>query len=461
MCSLLLRETSLHRFRAAHRNVARRTFTAPKIYSMFPGSLPAPPQGRVSRIFRFIRSNFTRPSRLGGVLTTSEFESRFRAERDRSDRFDQSFAMIVLTPGDRRRTDAMMAASVLIGRLRIYDTVGLLDSRRVAALLPETAPDDAYAVANGVVTRLGESGLAYDAEVYSYPFDWADPESMDSLEAKVGVSDSGRVSNKAAAEGGSTFKALKNRTPRLSVPSGPSNLPHPENAGLGYVDQRSRGHRSLPMDKHLIEPIPLGKRVVDVIVSAVLLALFSPLLLMTALCIKATSRGDVFYVCQRVGLGGKLFTFYKFRSMYKNAEERLEQDKNLRPEVYAKRNAHAGSPIFKDEQDPRVTPVGRFLRRSSIDELPQLLHVLIGHMTLVGPRPPLPHEVANYKPWQMQRLEVTGGLTCFWQVRGRSNIGFVEMMRMDIEYIRNRSAWLDLKLLLQTIGAVFSGRGAY
>lgn len=215
------------------------------------------------------------------------------------------------------------------------------------------------------------------------------------------------------------------------------------------------------MDKHLIDPIPLGKRVVDVIGSAVLLVVFSPILLIAALLVKVTSRGNVFYVCQRVGLGGKLFTFYKFRSMYQDAEQRLDEDKELRPEVYARRNAHAGSPIFKDEQDPRVTRVGRFLRRSSIDELPQLIQVLMGHMTLVGPRPPLPHEVAKYEPWQMQRLEVTGGLTCFWQVRGRSDIGFVEMMRMDIEYIRNRSAWLDFKLLVQTLGAVFSGRGAY
>jgi lipopolysaccharide/colanic/teichoic acid biosynthesis glycosyltransferase len=398
---------------------------------------------------------------LGGVLTTSEFESRFRAERDRSDRFDQSFSMIVLTPGNRCRSDSMMAGSILLGRLRIYDTVGLLDSRRVAALLPETEPDGAYAVADGVVTRLGESGLAYDAEVYSYPLDWADPESIDSLEAKDAADKFRGGSIKTATGGSRSFKAVSGSAPKPLGSPVQTNLPHPENAGLGYVDQRSRGHRSLPMDRHLIDPLPLGKRVVDVIASAVLLVALSPILLITALLVKVTSRGKVFYVCQRVGLGGKLFTFCKFRSMYQDAEQRLEEDKELRPEAYARRNAHAGSPIFKDAHDPRVTPVGRFLRRSSLDEFPQLVHVLMGHMTLVGPRPPLPKEVANYEPWQMQRLEVTGGLTCFWQVRGRSDIGFVEMMRMDIEYIRNRSAWLDFKLLLQTFGAVFSGRGAY
>ena len=354
-----------------------------------------------------------------------------------------------------------MAGSVLLGRLRIYDTVGRLDSRRVAALLPETKPDAAYAVANGVVTRLGESGLAYDAEVYSYPLDWADPESLDSLEEKAAQDQVGEGSIKTATGGESLFKAVSGSAPKPLESTDQTHLPHPENAGLGYVDQRSRGHRSLPMDKHLIDPLPLGKRVVDVIVSAVLLVALSPILLLTALLVKVTSRGNVFYVCQRVGLGGKLFTFYKFRSMYQDAEQRLEEDKVLRPEAYARRNAHAGSPIFKDAHDPRVTPVGRFLRRSSLDEFPQLVHVLMGDMTLVGPRPPLPKEVARYKPWQMQRLEVTGGLTCFWQVRGRSDIGFVEMMRMDIEYIRNRSAWLDFKLLLQTFGAVFSGRGAY
>ncbi|MFQ6132071.1 MAG: sugar transferase [Armatimonadota bacterium] len=197
---------------------------------------------------------------------------------------------------------------------------------------------------------------------------------------------------------------------------------------------------------------PIAKRVLDVVVAASALVLCAPLMAIVSLLIKLTSPGPLIFVQDRVGLNGRHFNMYKFRSMATYAEE-------VRGSLAAQ-NEIPG-PVFKIRNDPRVTPVGRFLRKASIDELPQLVNVLKGEMSLVGPRPPVPEEVAQYEPWQMRRLDVKPGLTCIWQVSGRSHILFDEWVRMDIEYVEKQSFWLDLKLLLLTIPAVITGRGAY
>ncbi|UCF79329.1 MAG: exopolysaccharide biosynthesis polyprenyl glycosylphosphotransferase [Candidatus Eiseniibacteriota bacterium] len=194
------------------------------------------------------------------------------------------------------------------------------------------------------------------------------------------------------------------------------------------------------------------KRGFDVALSLVGLLLGSPLACLIALAIKLDSPGPVLFKQVRVGQGGKPFVFYKFRSMFLGAEGIKREFLHLN---------QMDGPVFKLLDDPRITRVGRFLRRSSLDELPQLFNVLKGEMSLVGPRPPVPEEVRLYEPWQMRRLAVKPGLTCLWQVSGRSMIGFEEWMRLDIQYIRNRSLLLDLQILLRTVPAVLSGTGAY
>ncbi len=194
------------------------------------------------------------------------------------------------------------------------------------------------------------------------------------------------------------------------------------------------------------------KRVLDVSVSGLGIALSFPLACLIALVTKLDSPGPVLFRQVRVGQGGKPFVFYKFRSMYVGAEG-IKRD-------YLHLNEMDG-PVFKLFNDPRITRVGRLLRKSSLDELPQLYNVFIGDMSLVGPRPPVPEEVRLYKPWQMRRLAVKPGITCLWQVSGRSCIGFDEWMRLDIQYIQTRSFLLDLRILAMTIPAVLSGRGAY
>jgi lipopolysaccharide/colanic/teichoic acid biosynthesis glycosyltransferase len=195
------------------------------------------------------------------------------------------------------------------------------------------------------------------------------------------------------------------------------------------------------------------KRMLDIAGSLILLTLLSPLLVAIAILVKLNSSGAVFYRQTRVMKWGRLFQMYKFRSMYIDADQRAN---DLRA-----RNEMAGGVTFKMKDDPRITGIGGILRRGSIDELPQLWNVLKGEMSLVGPRPPLPSEVAKYSLAERRRLDVTPGITCIWQVSGRSEIPFDRQVELDVAYIESQSLRVDLMLLLKTIPAVLMGRGAY
>ncbi|MCX6180242.1 MAG: sugar transferase [Chlorobiales bacterium] len=197
----------------------------------------------------------------------------------------------------------------------------------------------------------------------------------------------------------------------------------------------------------------LLKRVLDTAVSTLALIVLLPLFILTAIAIWVENPGPVFYTQIRVGLNGKHFRFYKFRSMVMNAD-------NIKKELAASNESSAGV-IFKMKQDPRITKVGKIIRKFSIDELPQLINVLKGDMSLVGPRPPLPSEVAEYTLEERKRLHIIPGITCLWQVSGRSDIPFTDQVRLDMQYIQSASFLNDIILLLKTIPAVLTGRGAY
>lgn len=195
-----------------------------------------------------------------------------------------------------------------------------------------------------------------------------------------------------------------------------------------------------------------AKRLLDIVGSFLCIIIASPLLASVAIAIKLNSPGPVFFTQERIGKNGRKFRMIKFRTMFKDAEKRLGEllDKN-----------EAKGAIFKIKDDPRITKIGKFLRRFSIDELPQLFNVFIGQMSLVGPRPPLERELAEYETWQLKRVDTVPGMTGLWQVSGRSNLPFVEMVKLDIEYIEHWSLWLDIKILLKTLPAVLAGKGAY
>ena len=193
------------------------------------------------------------------------------------------------------------------------------------------------------------------------------------------------------------------------------------------------------------------KRLIDVVCSFLGILVLSPLFIIIAIIIKTTSKGPVFFFQKRVGKNGKEFDMYKFRSMVVNAEE-------LKEKLVAQ-NEMSG-PMFKMKDDPRVTKVGKFIRKTSIDELPQLWNVLKGDMSLVGPRPSLPKEVAQFEDWMYRRLEVKPGLTCYWQVSGRNNIDFEDWMKLDCKYVDERSTWIDIKLIFKTVGVLVGDKNA-
>ena len=197
----------------------------------------------------------------------------------------------------------------------------------------------------------------------------------------------------------------------------------------------------------------LAKRGLDIVVAGLMMLLLAPLFGIVALLIYKESPGPVFFSQNRVGRWGKLFRMYKFRSMVVNAEKLLEKLKE--------QNESSAGVIFKMKKDPRITKIGAFIRKTSIDELPQLWNVLKGDMSLVGPRPAIPSEVAEYTLDDRRRLDAVPGITCIWQVSGRSNIDFKGQVRLDAQYIESRSFWFDIMLLLKTIPAVLFGKGAY
>ena len=210
----------------------------------------------------------------------------------------------------------------------------------------------------------------------------------------------------------------------------------------GYVHYLSYRHK----------PVQLAlKRLFDILASSVALALLSPLMITVAIVVKLGSKGPVLFKQERVGLYGRSFHMLKFRSMVVNAEE-------LKAKLMAQ-NERTG-PVFKMQRDPRVTAVGRFIRKYSIDELPQFINVLRGEMTIVGPRPPVPREVDQYEAWQRRRLSVRPGITCVWQVSGRDSIGFEEWMYLDMQYIDNWSLAQDFQLIFKTVPVVLFGKGA-
>ena len=215
-----------------------------------------------------------------------------------------------------------------------------------------------------------------------------------------------------------------------------------EGTQLGFESESTRGFS-------FYEAI---KRLIDIICSFVGILVLSPLFIIIAIIIKFTSKGPVFFSQKRVGKYGREFDMYKFRSMVVNAEELKEK--------LAAQNEMSG-PMFKMKDDPRVTKVGKFIRKTSIDELPQLWNVLKGDMSLVGPRPSLPKEVEQFDNWMFKRLSVRPGLTCYWQVSGRNNIDFEDWMKLDCRYVDERNLWIDIKLIFKTVFVLFGDKNAH
>ncbi len=368
------------------------------------------PQIRVGLMRRFIDQLLKRSGRAECryLLPAAFFRRALDQERMRTDRMGGVFSLIELQfdPTDHFEVDLRRFERVLEGRLRCTDTAGLMGSRAVGVLLPDTSSRGARQVVRDLTELWGPLGTTLVAKVSVY--------SSSRDEDLWRPKDDGPTSRRDRSD-------RRRQTPQPeSMPSGAEVL-------------------------LFVRPLPLWKRTLDLIGAGVGILLLGPLLAFVAAVILLTSGRPVLFKQQRAGLGGHPFWIYKFRTMCRDAESRKAELRSL---------SEQDGPAFKLKADPRITRLGRFLRKSSIDEFPQLWNVLRGEMTLVGPRP-LPCDESNEcLGWQRRRLEVTPGLTCIWQVEGKSQVPFVEWMRMDLRYIQTRTLWQDLKLIARTALAV-------
>jgi lipopolysaccharide/colanic/teichoic acid biosynthesis glycosyltransferase len=434
------------------------------------------------------------PAARPRALEAREFEAFLARERMLADRSLRVFSLLVLNQRTGQRSDLGRLAGRLMERLRATDLLGSLDSDRLALLLTDTGPQGAQVVANWVDDIVADLGMRIEPTVYVYPsVQEATPRSMAAEDrgSKVGPSPTtnGRSATKIEKRIESPTDGKVRGRLDFSSPSNGFEVPELGSNSIGpsaaFTDcavltrvVRTRAPAAKvaavavapavapaaveapsrirwPMEDlwpRLSMPTPRWKRALDVTVAVIALVALMPLFALVALAITIESPGPVIFRQRRAGTGGHPFWFYKFRSMHVDAEQR-------RAELMA-RNEQSG-PIFKIHDDPRITRVGRLLRRWSVDELPQLWNIVKGDISLVGPRPPTLDEVAQYDRWQRRRLNITGGITCIWQVSGRSQISFRDWMRMDMCYVAGRSVWMDLNLLLRTLPAVISGRGAY
>jgi lipopolysaccharide/colanic/teichoic acid biosynthesis glycosyltransferase len=335
----------------------------------------------------------------GFLRGVAEFRTEVTRERIRCDRNHSHFAILAIAlPRDRStHRDYLFLSKLLRRRLRVTDTAGFLADGRIAVLLPETQQAGAWKVASDVCDQYPVGKQRPDCEVYVYPDD-------------------------------SQTSGEKRESAKQPVVIGASSS----------------------LDSLFALPTPFVKRVVDVAGATIGLCLASPMLLVFGLLIKATSPGPVLFAQLREGRGGRRFRMYKLRSMRVDAEL-----------LQASLRAHSeqDGPAFKMTNDPRTTWIGRLLRKTSLDELPQLWNVLVGDMSLVGPRPLPVAESQQCAGWQRRRLSVLPGLTCVWQVRGRSTVSFEDWMRMDLEYLRYSSFAYDVGLMLKTIPTLLLPRG--
>ncbi len=414
------------------------------------------------------RATPSRTESNASVLSARQFGYFLERERQLADRGTRRFSLLVLrrppaSPAAGRRRDAFTEfARQVCTRLRSTDLVGRVDTDCVEILLTDTGPAGANVVAAWVAEIERKLGLDLEHTIYVYP--------------SVVETSPGNHPGRGPHDGTHTKRPDNAQLPRRHKPTtgerADSMTPADADSEATQADGRAQRNtrrvlhgpptpleaRALadqwPMEDlwpRFSHPIPIWKRSLDIAVSSAALLVLSPLFLLLSVAIPLDSKGPMIFRQLRAGRGGRPFVFYKFRSMIADAEAQRAS--------LADQNEQDG-PIFKIRNDLRITRLGRLLRRGSIDELPQLWNVLKGDISLVGPRSPLLDEVSGYERWQRRRLSVVGGITCIWQVSGRSDVSFRDWMRLDMRYLACRNLWLDLKLMLLTVPAVISGRGA-
>ena len=370
----------------------------------------------------------------------AEFRSMMEQERDRADRNKHIFSLILFDMGKVEASDISLAKLIqeMTLRLRITDAIGWHDQQHIGVLLPYASYDNACRIAEGLYRSTTQIHA-----VYTYPSRWF----------SIGRDQAGRTHQIQSEIADRGRGGQPDRQPRGRRNDDQALQPKTVDAinAIASADAQRVQEEKAGFVPFFVKPMPTWKRTMDVAGALVGISASMPLSVPIMFAIKATSKGPVFFRQLRAGLGGKPFAVYKFRSMEIDAESRKKDLMTL--------NERTG-PAFKLTNDPRVTTVGSFIRKWSLDEIPQFLNVLRGDMSLVGPRPPTMDEVMEYYHWHDKRLEVKPGITCLWQVFARHQSSFDDWVRLDIKYARTYSLGLDLKILALTLPAVLSHRGA-
>ena len=379
---------------------------------------------------------------LEGIHSEKRFRIVLERERARCDRSQHEFSLVDFEVGDSE-TDSNQVrnlAHVLANRIRSIDEAGWLGRQHIGVLLPYTQATGARKLAEDVCQKISIRSLPPKYTIHTYPPISKEP------------------SDRSGNSGPFRIQDIPSKQKTTASPYSSASAKHTGRRKTDFTSQQPKANRTPDCGElaegikpFLLRPLPIWKRAMDIVGATVALIVFLPIMIAVAIAIKLTSKGPILFKQQRAGLGGIPFTFYKFRSMVIDAEDRKED--------LLKHNERTG-PAFKMTNDPRVTRVGNFIRKWSMDELPQLFNVVCGDISLVGPRPLPVNEALQHNQWQDRRLSVTPGITCLWQVYARHDTCFDRWTRLDIEYINERSPLLDLKILLKTLPAVLSRKGA-
>jgi len=387
-------------------------------------------------------SPFTSPrwaTGFRGIHSVEQFHDILERERARADRNGHQFSVVAfnIDNPEADSTNAKQLASVLIKRKRFTDEIGWFDNHRIAALLPETTASGSKSLAEDVCQILTTPTSPPKYTIYTYP----------SKELNGGDGHSKQLHLKDIFPERGIKSHSVSRSSKQDMSSCP---PSQAEQGTPCIAHQSKVSAE-PMERLFHHPMPFWKRAMDVVGAAVALIVFSPLMLLVALIIKVVSPGPVFFKQDRIGYRGKPFTMWKFRTMKVGADVSTHQKyvaKLIRSSEQSCKNS--AKPMTKLNNESQIILFGRILRRTYVDELPQLINVLRGEMSLIGPRPPIAYEVEEYMRWHYGRINAVPGMTGLWQVSGKNRLTFDEMTRLDIQYWRKKSLWLDIKIIMMT-----------
>lgn len=344
------------------------------------------------------------------IYSKEEFSRILEQERARSDRTGREFSIVVFVIENQKNYKSLIynLSEIIRQRIRCSDEIGWINPRRLGVMLADTPVEGAQKLAEDVCNGKTPKSIRIKYIILVYPSHW--------------------------------FNGYKDITPQ-SFETKSSN-----NSDTRKADSYS--HTIKKLEPVLLKRIPLWKRVMDIFIALLGLLFISPLFLLISLFIKIVSPGPIFFKQVRIGYLGQYFTCWKFRTMRLNASISVHQQ-------HISELINKGQPLRKlDVGDPRIIPLGYFMRKTGLDELPQLINVFRGEMSLIGPRPCIPYEARQFLTWQNRRFDTLPGLTGLWQVNGKNRTTFNEMMRLDISYTKKRSFWLDLKILIKTLPAI-------